>query len=75
MFVAGGPVSGTMALAFLVRVDSVQALDDIVESLPIWPRMDTTVSILTTFDGRISAVSSRLERIKTKLQNQRAGTT
>jgi len=32
--VAGGPVSGGIALAMIVRVESIQELDELVESLP-----------------------------------------
>jgi hypothetical protein len=36
-------------------------LDDILESLPIWPMMQTTVIPLTTFAGRRDAGRRRLE--------------
>jgi muconolactone delta-isomerase len=64
--VAGGPLGGMIALALIVEADSVQELDEIVESLPIWHLMETTVTPLTTF-GR------RLALIRTKLENLRAG--
>ena len=65
--VAGGPVSGTIARTLIVRVASIQELDELVEKFPLWPRMETTVTPLTTFDGRILAVRSTLERLKAKL--------
>src|SRR5262250_2869373 len=37
---AGGPVGG--AIALVVRAESIQELDDVLESLPIWPLMQTT---------------------------------
>ncbi|MGE5304456.1 MAG: muconolactone Delta-isomerase family protein [Alphaproteobacteria bacterium] len=65
--VAGGPVSGAIALAMMVRVASIRELDELVEKFPLWPRMETTVTPLTTFDGRVLAVRSTLERVKAKL--------
>ncbi len=62
--VAGGPVSGAIAISLIVRADSVQALDDLISSLPVWPLMKTKVTPLNTFDGRILAVRERLEHLK-----------
>ena len=56
---AGGPVGG--ALALVVRAESIQELDDVIESLPIWPLMQTTVIPLTSFEGRRAAGRRRLE--------------
>ena len=50
--VAGGPLGGAIALAVVVSAESIQELDDILESLPLWPMMQTTVIPLTTFAGR-----------------------
>ena len=66
--VAGGPVSGAIALAMIIRADSIQELDELIESLPIWPRMETTVIPLTSFDGRMAALRARLERPRGKSQ-------
>jgi len=41
-------------------------LDDVVSSLPVWPRMETTITPLTTFDGRIQTVRARLAQLKTQ---------
>ena len=65
---AGGPMSGTIGIAMILQADSAQELDELIENLPIWPRMETTVTPLTTFDGRIVAIRPRLERLKAKLQ-------
>ena len=64
--VAGGPLSGAIALSLIVSAESVQELDDVITSLPVWPRMETTVSPLTTFDFRMQAVSARLEQLKSQ---------
>jgi muconolactone delta-isomerase len=64
--VAGGPLSGAVALSVIVSAESVQELDDLITSLPVWPRMETAVTPLTTFDFRIQAVRARLERLKSQ---------
>jgi muconolactone delta-isomerase len=61
---AGGPVSGAIALAFIIRAESAREIDDIVESIPIWPRMITTVTPLTSWSDRALALTPRLERLK-----------
>ena len=63
--VAGGPLSGAIALALIVSADSAEQLDDLITSLPVWPRMETTVTPLSTFDVRMHAVRARLEQLKT----------
>jgi muconolactone delta-isomerase len=62
--VAGGPLSGAIALSLIVSVESAQELDDLITSLPVWPRMETTVTPLSTFDVRIQAVRARLEQLR-----------
>jgi len=61
---AGGPMSGAVALVLIVNVESVQELDDLLTSLPVWPRMETEVTPLTTFDGRAQTLRPRLDRHK-----------
>lgn len=51
----------------IVRATSIQELDELAQTLPLWPRMETTVTPLATFDGRVLAVRSTLERLKAKL--------
>lgn len=62
--VAGGPVSGAIALSLIVDAESSQELDNLISSLPVWPQMETTVTPLSTFDVRIQAVRTRLEQLK-----------
>src|SRR5215471_16870279 len=50
-----------IGLALVVRAESIQELDDVLESLPIWPLMQTTVIPLTSFEGRRAAGRRRLE--------------
>ncbi len=63
--VAGGLVSGAVGLAFIIRADTAREIDDLIENLPIWPRMDTTVTPLTSWSDRVSALRPRLERLRT----------
>lgn len=63
---AGGPMSGAVALALIVSAGSAQELDDLITSLPVWPRMETEVIPLTTFDERRRSVLSKLEELKTQ---------
>jgi muconolactone delta-isomerase len=63
---AGGPMSGAVALALIVTARSAQELDDLVTSLPVWPRMETEVIPLTTFDERRQSVLSKLDGLKTQ---------
>jgi len=66
---AGGPANGAIRLIMIVSAESAQELDELIESLPIWPQMETTVTPLTSFNGRMVAVRPRLEHLKAKLQN------
>lgn len=61
---AGGALSGTVALALIVNAESERELDDLITSLPVWPRMETKVTPLTSFDGRMQALLPRLDALK-----------
>jgi len=65
---AGGPMSGTIGIALILQADSAQEIDELVESLPVWPLMETAVTPLTTFDGRIATLRPKLERLKANLK-------
>jgi len=67
---AGGPVSGTVALSLIMSAESAQELDSLITSLPVWPRMETVVTPLTSFDGRMQSVRSLLEQLKAQMQNK-----
>ena len=64
---AGGPISGVIGFALIVEANSALELDEIIEGLPIWPRMHTTVTPLTTFDDRAKAIRPRLEQIRARI--------
>jgi muconolactone delta-isomerase len=68
--VAGGPVGGSVALALIVRADSNREVDQLVEGLPVWPRMETTITPLISFDDRAQGVRSRLQQFKAQLTQQ-----
>ena len=61
---AGGPLSGAAALALIVNAESARELDGLITSLPVWPRMETEVTPLTTFDDRASTLRPRVEALK-----------
>jgi len=61
---AGGPMSGTIGLVLIVNAESARELDDLITSLPVWPRMETDVTPLTTFEGRAESLRPMLEQLK-----------
>lgn len=63
---AGGPISGTIGLALIVKADSAKELDDLVTSLPVWPRMETAITPLTTFEDRALSIQRRLSGSRAK---------
>ena len=50
-------------------MESVQELDELIEGLPLWPLMETSVIPLTSFEGRIAAVQSKLKQLKSLIQD------
>jgi hypothetical protein len=61
---AGGPLSGTVAIALIINAESARDLDDLITSRPVWPHMETEVTPLTTFEGREQSLRPRLEQLK-----------
>jgi muconolactone delta-isomerase len=70
---AGGPMSGAIGIAMIVQAESALELDQLIENLPVWPLMETTVTPLTTFDGRMAALRPRLEALRATLKKEAAG--
>jgi muconolactone delta-isomerase len=68
--IAGGPLTGAMAFAFIMRVDSTSELDRQLTGLPIWSRCQTNVTPLTPFEDREIAVRERLATLKARLQGE-----
>ena len=62
--IAGGPQSGAVALSLIVEAATARELDELITSLPVWPRMDTSVTPLTTFEDRRRSILSLLETVK-----------
>lgn len=71
--VAGGPMSGAVALVLIVNAESARELDDLITSLPVWPRMETEVTPLTSFDGRALTLRPRVEQFKARVRNTAGG--
>lgn len=71
--VARGPLGGAIARSLIVRAESVQALDNLVSSPPVWPQMETTVTPLSGFEVRMRAVHARLEQLKIEQLMMRGG--
>ncbi len=67
---AGGPVSGAVSLALFVNAESARELDDLITSLPIWPRIETEVTPLTTFDARMHSLLPRLEELRAQVREK-----
>ena len=65
---AGGPISGTIGIVLLVQAKSARELDDLLTSLPVWPRMETEVTALTTFADREATVRTMLAEYHARMQ-------
>jgi len=63
----GGPISGSIGVAMIVEAGSAPELDELIESLPVWPRTETSITPLTTFEGRIGAIRPRLDHLRETL--------
>lgn len=59
--VAGGSVAGRIALRFIVAADSLQEVDRIVESFPLWVVAETRVTPLIAFGDRRANVQILLD--------------
>jgi len=62
--VSGGPIAGSMEFVMVFDVESITELDNLLEGLPIWVRMHTSVRQLVRFEDRISHIRSRLEGMR-----------
>jgi muconolactone delta-isomerase len=59
--IAGGPVAGRIALRFIADVETIQELDQLVSSLPLWTIADTRVTPLIDFSERRAHVQELLQ--------------
>lgn len=72
--VAGGPVSGAVALALIINAGSAKELDDLITSLPVWPRMETDVTPLTSFEARKESVVALREALQAQAREMSIST-
>ena len=72
--IGGGPVSGAVALALIVNAESAKELDALITSLPVWPRMETEVTPLTTFDDRRQSILPLHEALKAQASKIKTST-
>ncbi len=61
--VAGGPVAGRIAIRFIAEVETVQQLDQLISSLPLWAVADTRVTPLIDFSDRRAHIQALLQRL------------
>jgi len=61
--VAGGPVAGRIAVRFIADVETVQQLDQLVSSLPLWTVAETRVTPLIDFSDRRTHIQALLQRM------------
>jgi hypothetical protein len=61
---AGGVLAGTRTATFIIDAASHDELDQIVEGIPFWGVMKTTVAPLQQFAKRAANDRALLERIK-----------
>ncbi len=61
--VAGGPVAGRIAIRFIAEVETVQQLDQLVSSLPLWTVAETRVTPLIEFSDRRAHIQALLQRM------------
>lgn len=71
--VGGGPLGGEIEIVFIIEAESVLEIDELLEGLPLWPRMVTTVTPMTTFENRIKSLSLKVAGIKTLMQGGKVG--
>jgi muconolactone delta-isomerase len=69
--VAGGPVTGRIALRFIVEADSPQEVDRIITSLPLWTVADTRVTPLIEFSDRQIHVQMLLDMLTTRMSKEK----
>lgn len=57
---AGGPTLGVMGFTFIARASAPQDLEEMVATLPLWSRADTTIVPLGKFGDRLAVIRQRL---------------
>lgn len=65
--VAGGPTAGGTAFAFILRAGSPDELDAALGALPLWPRCETKITPLVSFEQRLARAEERLLALRAKI--------
>lgn len=65
---AGGTALGAAAFHFIARAQSPQEFDEMLSSLPLWPRAQTRIVALGTFEARARVARDRLQNAKALVQ-------
>ncbi len=66
--VAGGVLAGTRTATFVLEAASNDELDQLLEGIPWWGVMKTTVAPLQAFAKRAANDRALMERIKSQVQ-------
>ena len=66
--VAGGATLGAVGFSFIASAESPHDLEEMVTSLPLWPRAQTRVVPLGRFEWRAAALRERLQKTKTHME-------
>ena len=64
---AGGTALAAVGFTFIARASSPQELEDMVAGLPLWPRAQTRIVPLGTFESRAATVQQRLGQARARL--------
>ncbi|MGA2515343.1 MAG: hypothetical protein ABSG44_02195 [Thermodesulfobacteriota bacterium] len=60
---SGGPAAGRISLRLMIEADSLEDVDQIISSLPLWTVAETRVTPLIAFTDRRKHVQMLLERL------------
>ncbi len=63
---AGGPAVGRIALRFIIEAASLQEVDRLLSSLPLWPLAETRLTPLVAFGDRRSSLQALLESLASR---------
>ncbi len=63
---AGGPAVGRIALRLIIDAASLQEVDRLVSSLPLWPLAETRLTPLVAFADRRRSLQALLESIASR---------
>jgi len=66
----GGPVAGRIALRLIAEANSLQEVDQIITSLPLWTVSETRVTPLIAFADRRTHVQMLLDKLATMTSNK-----